>query len=56
MDDKTSNYINAVMGSLTAQRNQAMDLNVKLQAEITVLKAQITELTKPEEPKKEEAK
>ena len=51
MDDKTSNYINAVMGSLTAQRNQAMDLNVKLQAEIT----QINELTKPEEPEKEEA-
>tara|TARA_R110000782_G_scaffold253312_1_gene341396 strand:+ start:81 stop:266 length:186 start_codon:yes stop_codon:yes gene_type:complete len=54
MDDKTTNYVNAVITSLTGQRNQALDLNVKLQAENSVLKAQIVELSKDKEDKEED--
>tara|TARA_R110000764_G_scaffold176058_1_gene262343 strand:- start:87 stop:269 length:183 start_codon:yes stop_codon:yes gene_type:complete len=45
MDEKTTQYINATIKTLTGQRNNALDTNVKLQAELAVANAEITELT-----------
>jgi len=45
MDEKTTQYVNATIKTLTGQRNNALDINVKLQAELAVANAEITELT-----------
>jgi hypothetical protein len=45
MDEKTTQYVNATIKTLTGQRNNALDTNVKLQAELAVANAEITELT-----------
>jgi len=44
MDEKTTQYVNATIKTLTGQRNNALDINVKLQAELAVANAEITEL------------
>ncbi len=44
MDEKTTQYINATIKTLTGQRNNALDTNVKLQAELAVANAEIEEL------------
>ena len=44
MDEKTTLYINATIKTLTGQRNNAFDTNVKLQAELAVASAEIEEL------------
>jgi len=44
MDEKTTQYVNATIKTLTGQRNNALDTNVKLQAELAVANAEITEL------------
>tara|TARA_R110001592_G_scaffold266424_1_gene532099 strand:+ start:142 stop:324 length:183 start_codon:yes stop_codon:yes gene_type:complete len=44
MDEKTTQYINATIKTLTGQRNNALDTNVKLQAELAVANAEIAEL------------
>ena len=45
MDEKTTQYVNTTIKTLTGQRNNALDTNVKLQAELAVANAEITELT-----------
>ena len=40
MDEKTQNYVNGLISMLTRQRNQALDVNAKLQAELDVLRAE----------------
>ena len=54
MDEKTTKYINTVISVLTRQRNEAIDLNTKLQAELALVKADLAEATKKEEKPKEE--
>jgi|TARA_R110001583_G_scaffold28822_1_gene101590 hypothetical protein len=44
MDEKTTQYVNATIKTLTGQRNNALDTNVKLQAELAVANAEIAEL------------
>ena len=50
MDDKQSKYVNNVISLLTKQRNDALDLNTKLQADLIMAQMELAEL------KKEEAK
>ena len=50
MDDKQSKYVNNVIALLTKQRNDAVDLNTKLQADLIMAQIEVAEL------KKEEAK
>ena len=50
MDDKQSKYVNNVISLLTKQRNDALDLNTKLQADLIMAQMELVEL------KKEEAK
>ena len=50
MDDKQSKYVNNVIALLTKQRNDALDLNTKLQADLIMAQIELAEL------KKEEAK
>ena len=50
MDDKQSKYVNNVISLLTKQRNDALDLNTKLQADLIMAQIEVAEL------KKEEAK
>ena len=54
MDEKTNQYVNNLIRLLTQQRNEAMDLNVKLQVELAMAKAEVAEATKKEEKPKEE--
>jgi|TARA_R110002020_G_scaffold459984_2_gene678286 gamma-glutamylcysteine synthetase len=56
MDEKTNQYVNNLIRLLTQQRNEAMDLNVKLQVELAMAKAEVAEATKKEEKPKEEKK
>ena len=57
MDEKTTQYVNNLIRLLTQQRNEAMDLNAKLQVELAMAKAELAEATKKdEEPKEEEEK
>jgi len=55
MDEKTTNYVNSVIATLTKQRNAAMDANVKLEAQITALQTEIVASTKKEEPEEEKS-
>ena len=50
MDAKQSKYVNNVISLLTKQRNDALDLNTKLQADLIMAQIELAEL------KKEEAK
>ena len=50
MDDKQSKYVNNVIALLTKQRNDALALNTKLQADLIMAQIELAEL------KKEEAK
>ena len=52
MDDKQSKYVNNVISLLTKQRNDALDLNTKLQADLIMAQIELAELKK-EEAKKE---
>ena len=55
MDEKTTQYVNNLIRLITQQRNDAMDLNAKLQIELAMAKADLAEATKKdEEPKEEE--
>ena len=56
MDEKTTKYVNNLVSLLTRQRNDAMDLNAKLQVELAMAKAEVAEATKKEEKPKEEKK
>jgi hypothetical protein len=53
MDEKTTNYVNSVIATLTKQRNAAMDANVKLEAQVAALQTELNALTKKEEPEVE---
>ena len=56
MDEKTTQYVNNLIRLITQQRNEAMDLNAKLQIELAIAKAELAEATKKdEEETKEEA-
>ena len=56
MDEKTTQYVNNLIRLITQQRNEAMDLNAKLQIELAMAKADLAEATKKEEKPKEEKK
>ena len=56
MDEKTTQYVNSLIRLVTQQRNEAMDLNAKLQIELAMAKAEAAEATKKEEKPKEEKK
>jgi hypothetical protein len=56
MDEKTTQYVNNLIRLITQQRNEAMDLNAKLQIELAMAKAEAAEATKKEEKPKEEKK
>ena len=56
MDEKTTQYVNNLIRLVTQQRNEAMDLNAKLQIELAMAKAEAAEATKKEEKPKEEKK
>ena len=57
MDEKTTQYVNNLIRLITQQRNEAMDLNAKLQIELAMVRAEAAEATKKdEEPKEEEEK
>jgi len=56
MDEKTNQYVNNLIRLITQQRNEAMDLNVKLQVELAMAKAEVAEATEKEEKPKEEKK
>ena len=56
MDEKTTQYVNNLIRLITQQRNEAMDLNAKLQIELAMAKADLAEATKKEEKLKEEKK
>ena len=49
MDDKQSKYVNNVIALLTKQRNDALDLNTKLQADLITARMELAELKKDEE-------
>ena len=49
MDDKQSKYVNNVIALLTKQRNDALDLNTKLQADLITTQMELAELKKEEE-------
>jgi hypothetical protein len=52
MNDKQSKYVNNVIALLTKQRNDALDLNTKLQADL--ITAQMEPLFFKKEEEKEE--
>jgi len=56
MDEKTTQYVNNLIRLITQQRNEAMDLNAKLQIELAMAKAEAAEATKKDEESKEEEK
>ena len=56
MDEKTTQYVNNLIRLITQQRNEAMDLNAKLQIELAMAKAEAAEATKKEEKPKDEKK
>ena len=56
MDEKTTQYVNNLIRLITQQRNEAMDLNAKLQIELAMAKAELAEGTKKDEEPKEEEK
>ena len=49
MDDKQSKYVNNVIALLTKQRKDALDLNIKLQADLITAQMELAELKKEEE-------
>ncbi len=49
MNDKQSKYVNNVIALLTKQRNDALDLNTKLQADLITTQMELAELKKEEE-------
>ena len=49
MNDKQSKYVNNVIALLTKQRNDALDLNTKLQADFITTQMELAELKKEEE-------
>ena len=49
MNDKQSKYVNNVIALLTKQRNDALDLNTKLQADLITTQMELAELKKDEE-------
>jgi len=54
MDEKTT-QVNNLIRLLTQQRNEAMDLNTKLQVELAMAKAELAEATKKDEEETKEA-
>ena len=48
MNDKQSKYVNNVIALLTKQRNDALDLNTKLQADLITAQMELAELKKVE--------
>ena len=54
MDEKTTQYVNNLIRLLTQQRNEAMDLNAKLQVELAMAKAELAEATKKDDERKED--
>jgi hypothetical protein len=54
MDEKTSKYVNNLISMLTKQRNDALDLNVKLQAELALINSELNETKKKEEKEEKE--
>ena len=46
MNDKQSKYVNNVIALLTKQRNDALDLNTKLQADLITAQMELAELKK----------
>jgi len=54
MDEKTTQYVNNLIRLLTQQRNEAMDLNTKLQVELAMAKAELAEAIKKDEETKED--
>jgi len=54
MDDKTQKYVNSVISVLTQQRNDALNLNTKLQAELVLANAESAENKKKNEKEKKE--
>ena len=54
MDEKTQNYVNGLISMLTKQRNQALDVNAKLQAELDMLRAETAAQDKETEKKSED--
>ena len=56
MDEKTNQYVNNLIRLITQQRNEAMDLNVKLQVELAMAKAEVAEATEKEKKPKKEKK
>ena len=49
MNDKQSKYVNNVIALLTKQRNDALDLNTRLQADLITAQIELAELKKEEE-------
>jgi hypothetical protein len=49
MNDKQSKYVNNVIALLTKQRNDTLDLNTKLQADLITTQMELAELKKEEE-------
>ena len=49
MNDKQSKYVNNVIALLTKQRNDALDLNTKLQADLIKTQMELAELKKEQE-------
>ena len=49
MNDKQSKYVNNVIALLTKQRNDALDLHTKLQADLITTQMELAELKKEEE-------
>ena len=56
MSDKQSKYVNNVIALLTKQRNDALDLNTKLQADLITAQMELAELKKEEEKEEEKEK
>jgi len=54
MDEKTTQYVNNLIRLITQQRNEAMDLNAKLQIELAMAKAELAEATKKDEEETKE--
>ena len=52
MDDKTQKYVNSVISVLTQQRNDALNLNTKLQAELALANAELADTKKKDEEEK----
>ena len=56
MDEKTTKYVNNLVSLLTRQRNDAMDLNAKLQVELAMAQAELAGANKKDEDKKKDEK